>query len=83
MPAVERLLREGIKLVLLRDGAFTLKQRLYATESYSNSRRNGKPTIYLLGTFLVFTPIATTLDSLVKFSTIGHSDPVRFNYDEY
>ena len=65
VPAVERLSREGMKLILLGDGAHALKQRLHAIERYLNSYRNRRLTIYLLGTFLIFTPITTTLDSLV------------------
>ncbi|EMD65808.1 hypothetical protein COCSADRAFT_72863, partial [Bipolaris sorokiniana ND90Pr] len=83
VPAVERLSREGMKLMLLGDGACALEQRLRATERYLNSRGNGRLTIYLLGTFPVFTPTATTLDSLVEFSTTGHSNPVRFICDKY
>ncbi|EUC40823.1 hypothetical protein COCMIDRAFT_30303 [Bipolaris oryzae ATCC 44560] len=83
VPAVERLSREGMKLMLLGDGAYALEQRLHATERYLNSHGNGRLTIYLLGTFPVFTPTATTLDSLVEFSTTGHSNLVRFHCDKY
>ena len=83
VPAVERLSREGMKLMLLGDGAHALEQRLHATERYLNSCGNERLTIYLLGTFPVFTPTATTLDSLVEFSTTGHSNLVRFYCDKY
>ncbi|EOA83919.1 uncharacterized protein SETTUDRAFT_83736, partial [Exserohilum turcica Et28A] len=83
VPAVERLSREGMKLMLLGDGAYALEQRLHVTERYLNSRGNGRLTIYLLGTFPVFTPTATTLDSLVEFSITGHSNLVRFHCDKY
>ncbi|XP_014553197.1 hypothetical protein COCVIDRAFT_40756 [Bipolaris victoriae FI3] len=83
VPAVERLSQEGMKLMLLGDGAYALEQRLHATERYLNSHRNGRLAIYLLGTFLVFTPTATTLDLLVEFSTTGHSNLVRFHCDKY
>lgn len=83
VPAVERLSREGMKLMLLGDGAYALEQRLHATERYLNSRGNVRLTIYLLGTFPVFTPTATTLDSLVEFSITGHSNLVRFSCDKY
>lgn len=83
VPAVERLTQKGMKLMLLGDGAYALEQRLHATERCLNSCGNGRLTIYLLGTFPVFMPIATTLDSLVEFRTTGHSDLVRFYCDKY
>ncbi|EMD86773.1 hypothetical protein COCC4DRAFT_143715, partial [Bipolaris maydis ATCC 48331] len=82
VPTVEELSQEGMKLTLFGDGACALKQQLHATEHYLNSYGNRRLTIYMLGTFPVFTPTAR-LDSLIEFSTTRHTSLVRSYGDKY
>lgn len=79
----EGLLEKGMKLTLLGDSASALEERLHATDRYLNSHGNGRLAVHLLGTFVVSTPTAATLDELVNFSTTGQSSPVRSYGDKY
>jgi hypothetical protein len=80
---VEWLSQEGMKLTLLGDCAYALEQRLHATQRYLESHGNSRLKVYLLGTFPIFAPTASTLDRLVGFSTTGISSPMRSFIDKY
>ncbi|KAH8622817.1 hypothetical protein IG631_22566 [Alternaria alternata] len=83
VPAVEKLSRDGMNLTLLGDGAYALEQRLHETGCYLNTYGDGRLSIYLLGTFPISAPTATTLDPLIDFSITGESSPVRAYGDKY
>ncbi|KAH8726692.1 hypothetical protein GQ44DRAFT_580367, partial [Phaeosphaeriaceae sp. PMI808] len=80
---MEKLLQEGMKLLLLGSDVPALTQRLHHTEEYLKEHGRRRLKIYLIGTFPIRNKTTTTLNRMVKFSTTGKPSRNRVFKDKY
>jgi hypothetical protein len=79
---MEKLLQEGMKLLLLGSDVPALTQRLHHTEEYLKEHGRRRLKIYLIGTFPIRNKTTATLDRMVKFTTTGKPSRNRIFKDK-